>query len=164
LEELEDKFDQRLDRLEARLRKEHRELVADRADYNARKREERITTGETILSFFLGRRRTRGISTIARKQRLSDKAKMDIEESQQEIAEVEEEIAALEADLEEKARAVSRRWSDLLDDVSTEEIHPRRNDVDVRLVALAWVPSWHIQYRDRTGTRTTVIRAFPAGE
>lgn len=164
LEELEDKFDQRLDRLEARLRKEHRELVADRADYNARKREERITTGETILSFFLGRRRTRGISTIARKQRLSDKAKMDIEESQQEIAEVEEEIAALEADLEEKARAVSRRWSDLLDDVSTEEIHPRRSDVDVRLVALAWVPNWHIQYREGTDTRTAAIRAFPAGE
>jgi hypothetical protein len=164
LAELEDKFEERLDRLEARLRKEHRGLVSDQAEFNARKREERIATGETVLSFFLGRRRTRGISTIASKQRLSDKARMDIEESQQEIAEIEEGIAALEADLEEVARAISHKWSDLLDDVSTEEIHPRRSDVDVRLVALAWVPSWHIRYGDRTGTRTTTIRAFPAGE
>jgi len=163
LDRLEDRFDERLDRLEARLRKEHRELVADRAEYDARKREEHITMGETILSFFMGRRRTRGISTIARKQRLSDKARMDIEESHQEIAELEEEIAALEAELEDVAREISRKWSDLLDDVSTEEIHPRRTDVDVRLVALAWVPSWTIQYGSRTGTQSATIRAYPIG-
>ena len=160
LSKLEDKFDERLDRLEARLRKENRELVADQADYEARKREERITMGETILSLFMGRRRTRSISTVARKQRLSDKARMDIEESHQEISELEEDIAALEAELEDMAQEISRKWSDLLDDVSTEEIHPRRTDVDVRLVALAWVPGWYIEYSGRT----TTIRAFPVAE
>jgi hypothetical protein len=157
---LADKYEARIDRLEARLRKEERDLVADEADYDARKREERITLGETIFSFFRGRRRTRAISTVASKRRLAEQAKLDVEETRDEIEGLEEEIEKLEGELDSAARDITRKWVDLLDDLAVEEIHPRRTDVDVRLLALAWLPSWLITYSDRGLSHTATIAAY----
>jgi hypothetical protein len=157
---LTDKYETRIEKLESRLRREKRELVGDRADYEARKREERFTLGETVLSFMMGRRRTRAISTVARKQRLSEKAELDVEESHQEIAQLEEEIVEMENELEAAAQAITRKWADLLDDLAVEEIHPRRTDVDVRLLALAWLPSWLVTYSDGIRSRTANIAAY----
>jgi hypothetical protein len=155
------KYDTRLARLEAKLRKQERELVADEADYRARRREARLTMGETALSFLMGRRRTRTVSTIARKDRLADRAKLEIEETEQEIAELEEEIAVLEEELQAATEEITRKWDGLLDDLDTEELHPRRADVDVRLVALAWLPSWYFIYDGEGRTRTATIAAYP---
>jgi hypothetical protein len=143
------------------LRREERDLTSEEADFEARKREERITMGETVLSFFVGRRRTRAVSTVARKQRLSDKAKLRIEKTRQEIAELEEEIAELEGELSAAVQEITRRWADLLDDLATEEFHPRRTDVDVRLVALAWLPSWQVTYNDGVRAHTATMAAYP---
>jgi hypothetical protein len=160
VDKLEDKYESRIDRLEARMRKERRELIGDQADYDARKREEHLTLGETVVSFLMGRRRTRAISTVARKRRLSEKAKLDIEESLEEIDDLEEDIAELEGELEEEAKAITRKWADLLDDLTIEELHPRRTDVDVRLVALAWLPSWLITYDDGIRPREATMAAY----
>ncbi len=158
------KYETHIERLSSRLRKEERELTSDEADYEARKREERITMGETLLSFFMGRRRTRGVSTVVRKQRLAGKAKLEIERTREEIEELEEEMARLEDELNAAAKEVTRKWADMLDDLSTEEIHPRRTDVDVRMVALAWLPSWLITYHDGVRSREATIAAYLAPE
>jgi hypothetical protein len=157
---LTDKYRTRVERLEAKLRKEERELISDEAEYEARKSEARLTMGETALSFLMGRRRTRGISTVATKRRLADKAKLDAEETRQEIEDVEEEIAELEGELGAAVKEITDKWVDLLDDLTTEELHPRRTDVDVRLVALAWLPSWLITYNDGVRTREATVAAY----
>ncbi|UCC65412.1 MAG: hypothetical protein JSV36_10360 [Anaerolineae bacterium] len=160
VDKLSQKYEARIERLESRLRKEERELIADEADHGARKREARLTLGETALSFFMGRRRTRAVSTIATKRRLADKAELEVEETRQEIAELEKEIAELEEELQAAAKDITRKWADLLDDVTTEELHPRRTDVDVQLVALAWLPSWLITYSDGIRIREATIAAY----
>jgi hypothetical protein len=162
VDRLTQKYAARIERLEARLRKQERELVADEAEYQARKSEARLTLGETALSFFMGRRRTRAVSTVATKRRLADKAKLEVEETREEIADLEEEIAALEAELQAATQEITRKWADLLDELTTESVHPRRTDVDVRLVALAWLPSWLVTYNDGMRTHTTTIAAYPA--
>ena len=164
VDKLEEKYATRIDRLEARLRKEERDLIADEADYDARKREERITTGETIFSFFRGRRRTRAISTVASKRRLAEQAKLDVEETRLQIEGLEEEIDELEAELASAAKGITHRWIELLDDLAVEEIHPRRTDVDVRLLALAWLPLWLISYSDGIRTREATIAAYMTPE
>jgi hypothetical protein len=157
---LREKYATRVERLEAKLRKEERELISDEAEYEARKGEARLVMGETALSFLIGRRRTRGISTVATKRRLADKAKLDAEETRQEIEDLEEEIAELEDELGAEIQAITDKWVDLLDDLTTEELHPRRTDVDVRLVALAWLPSWLITYKDGVRTREATVAAY----
>ena len=79
-------------------------------------------------------------------------------------AAAEEDIVELEAELEEAAKEITRKWADLLDDLTTEELHPRRTDVDVRLVALAWLPSWLITYNDGVRSREATIAAYLAPE
>jgi len=164
VDKLSQKYVTRIERLEARLRKHERNLVSDKAEYDARKRETRLTMGETMLSFLMGRRRTRTVSAIATKQRLADRAKLEIEETRDEIAELETEIAELEAELEAAAQEITQKWADLLDDLTTEAVHPRRTDVDVRLVALAWLPSWRITYHDGVRSHTATMAAYAIAE
>ena len=67
-------------------------------------------------------------------------------------------------ELEEEAGEITQKWDDLMDDLETEELEPRRTDVDVQLVALAWMPSWLITYDDGGHTRTVAIPAHPQEE
>lgn len=166
VDKLEDKYEKQLARLEDRLRKEQQELAADEAELSARKQEELIGVGESVLGFFLGRRRSgsRALSQIASKRRLTGQARFDLDESREEIAELQEEITKLEAELKDMADEITRKWADLLDDVTAEEIAPRRTDVNVRLVALGWLPSWLISYDDGRGSRNATIAAYPLPE
>ncbi len=161
VDKLQARYEKRLDKLAAKLRKLERELAEDEAEYEARKREALLTTGETVLSFFLGRRRR--ITTIATKQRLAAKAKMEIEETRQEIEEVKQEMAELEAELEEAVAEIRERWEEALEDIEEVEIKPRRADVAVSIVALAWRPVWYIEYEAGGLPHTASIPAYPLG-
>jgi hypothetical protein len=169
---LERKHEAGIKKLESKLRKHERDLVASEAEHRARKHESTIAIGESVLNFFVGRRRhTRAISVIASKQRLASKAEMEIEETEQEIADLEKEIQALESELQEATEAISQKWDAALDDLTTQEFLPRRADVDVRLTALAWLPAWLIRYRLRAGgsqaqshTATVAAYALPESE
>jgi hypothetical protein len=159
---LKQKHAAQIEKLQAKLRKFERGLEAEEAEYDARKREELITTGETVLGFMMGRRYMRTMSRVATKRRLSTQSKYRIEETKDEIAELEEELSALGSELEQAANEISRKWSDMLGRLSTEELRPRRADIDVRLVALAWVPSWRVTYTaGQPSGLTATIPAYP---
>jgi hypothetical protein len=95
---------------------------------------------------------------------MTRKAKLDIEEAKEEIADLQEEIAKLEGELKEAADEITQKWDNVLDDLTTEEIAPKRSDIDVRLVALAWLPSWLITYDEGGRPRTTAVPAYPQPE
>ncbi|MGB9880569.1 MAG: hypothetical protein ACPLRM_07385, partial [Anaerolineae bacterium] len=60
VEKLRQRYQQKLDRLEDQLAREQRELSQDRAEYEARKREELLSAGETVIGMLgvFGRRRS----------------------------------------------------------------------------------------------------------
>ena len=159
IESIEKKYRKQLDRLEKKMAKMERELFEDEEMYRARKREEMIEAGESILSFFLGRRRTRDASTIARRRRLTSKAKMDIEETKEELSELDEEIQKLENELKKVTDEIVKDWEEVTDELEREELKPRRSEVNVKLIALAWVPHWYLSYNDGVISRDTT---FPA--
>lgn len=142
IDALQKKYEKQFERLEKRLRREEQELAEDEAEYEARKREEMIGLGETVLGLFLGRRRSSGFSSAARKRRMTAKAKEDIEESRQEIAALQAELAELEQELQEAVAEITARWETVLDEIDTVEVKPRRTDVQVEQVMLGWLPFW----------------------
>jgi hypothetical protein len=149
VEKLRKKYQGQLDRLQTRLAREQRELSEDEAKYEARKREELISAGESVvgvLGIFGRRRSTTGLSRAATKRRLTSKAKADIEESEAEIARLESEIEDMRRMLQEEAEAISEKWATSLEQVETYAVKPRRQDVEVELVALAWSPYWEVAY------------------
>ncbi len=144
VDRLRERYAARMERLEAKLRKEKREWEQDQADYAARKRESWIATGEMLLTLMRRRRVYRTASWNASRRRLANRAKMEVEESQQEIEDMEAELAGLRQELEREVRQITPKWVDILKALTTYPVRPRRADIKVRIVGLAWVPSWVI--------------------
>ncbi len=159
---LEEKYEARIDKIEAKLRKKERELAADDAEHQARKQEELLGAGETVLGLVMGRRRS--LSRVATKRRMTKKARLELDETRDEIADLQEDVAELEAELKEAADEITQMWDSVLDEVTSEEVKPRRTDVDVQLLALAWLPFWLVSYSDAGRTRTTTVAAYPQAE
>ena len=156
VEKLRKKYESQLDRLEDRLAREQRELAEDQAKYQARKQEELISAGETIAGLLgvLGSRRSTGLSRAATKRRLTSQAKADIEESEAEIERLKEESEELQRSFEEEATAIGDKWTATLEQMETFQVRPRRKDVNVQIVALAWAPYWEIGYTAASGRLT----------
>jgi hypothetical protein len=165
VEKLRDKYEARLDKLETRLRREERELSEDEADYEARKREELLTAGESLLSFLGGRRSIRAVSIQSRKRRLTQQAKLDIKESEEEIQELEEQLAEMEAEFREEEAEENERWAGAIEAIEPLEIRPTKTAIHVERFGLAWLPHWQVAYNDeRTGDlRTASLPAFGEG-
>lgn len=160
VDKLEEQFDRQISRLEEKLRKNERELAADEADYTARKQQEWVGIGESVLGWVLGRRSTRVLSTAASRRRMTSQAGQELDDSREEIADLKKAIADLEEQLKEQTAEITLKWDNLLDDLRKEELSPRRTDVDVKLVALAWLPSWVIRYPDGQRLRADTIAAY----
>ncbi|MGW8250878.1 MAG: hypothetical protein ACWGO1_09570, partial [Anaerolineales bacterium] len=143
LEKVEKSFQTKLDRLADRLSAEQRELREDESEYSQRKLEEFGTHAENLLGLFGGRKRR--LSTSLTKRRMTEKAKADIEESQDAIQQYQKEMAELE---EEKAQAldeVSQKWSDIVDDMAEISVSPYKKDILVDLFGVAWLPYYVVQ-------------------
>ena len=161
VDKLEKKYAKQLDKMEEKLRKLGRRLSASETDYEGRKREEMLGIGGTALGFFLGRRSTSSLGTIARRRRMSAKAKMKVEETKEEISELKDNMTQLDNELKEAVEEITRKFEDTEDNLITEELRPRRTDVDVQLMALAWSPFWVISFKDGRSSRTIDMPAYP---
>jgi hypothetical protein len=161
IDKLEEKYQEQIDKLSDRLKKFQLEMASDEAEYESRKQQEILNIGETVFNLFMGRRSSRVVSTAASKRRMSVKAKVDIERTQQEIAEIQTEIKEIEGELAEAVEVIKKQWTDVLNDLSEEKVKPRRTDVDVSLVALVWKPTWLITYNEFGTQRATTIAAYP---
>ena len=153
VDKLRKRYATKLDRLRKRLRKEEDELTDDKIEYEARKKEEMVSGAETLLGVLgiFGRRKS--VSTAMSKRRMTARAKADIEESEREIKRLEEEIAEMEADFKQEADDIAARWDEMLDDIETYQVKPRRADISIDMVAVAWLPYWEIIYEGRGGRR-----------
>ncbi len=161
VEKLREKYEAKFVKIETRLRREERELTEDEAEYEARKREELLSAGESILGFLGGRRSTRVVSIQSRKRRLTQQAKLDAEESEEELAQLEEQIADLEVELEEKEAEETEHWAAAIEAIETVEVRPTKSNIHVQRFGLAWAPRWEVTYEDeRTGQlHTTALAA-----
>lgn len=140
-------MDKKMQRVQERLRREQRELAEDQAELEARKREELLTLGESVLGFLTGRR-SRVLSTASRKHRLTKQAEADVRESEEAIKDLEAQLKALAEEWQEEVEEINDRWAATLEEIEVVEIAPRRRDVVVDYCGLAWVPEWEVETED----------------
>jgi hypothetical protein len=111
-----------------------------------------ISVGATILGAFLGRKSITA-STIGRATTAARgagrvlKETQDVGRAKETVAAVDEAIAALDAQFKAEADALGASTDPLTERLETLALKPTRQNISVRLVALAWVPCW----RDRAG-------------
>ncbi len=161
VDELNKRYEKRLQSLEDRLRRTQAILSRREADAEARKREVMVSVGESVLGMFLGRRSTRSASTAMSKYRQSTSAKMSAKEAEENAKALQGEIDQLEQELKQESDAISSRWEEALKRLEEIQVRPSRSDVEVDIFALAWAPHWQIIYRDPKGnSRIELLQAY----
>ena len=138
-------IDKKMKTIQERIRREQRELAADQAELEARKREELLSIGESVFNVLAGRRSSRMVTSASRRRRMTKQAEADVSESEDSIKDYEAQLADLAADWEGQAEEINDRWAAVLDEIEQVEIAPRRKDVVVDHVGLAWVPFWEVE-------------------
>jgi hypothetical protein len=157
IDKLKEKYAKKLDKLDDKLSKLEFDLADDKAEYEARKREELVGAGESVLSIFMGSRRTSRATTIARRRRMTSKAKRKVAETKEDIARAKENITELENELKKAVEKIVEKYEKSAEDLSMKELKPRRTDVRINLVALAWKAIWIIDYKEKGLQNRTVI-------
>ncbi len=147
-------------RLQDKLHKGVQDLAGAEAEHAGRKQQELAGIGETVLSFFWGRRNMRALSTAASRRRQTAASGRDVEETRQSIEDRQQDLAELEAAMKAQTDAITLKWASLLDELTTEDLIPKRADIHIQMVALGWLPSWLVAYNDGLRLRTVTIAAY----
>ncbi len=134
-------FERRMAALQDKLAREQRELTGDRADLDARKREELLTNAESIFNFIAGRNRRgtgRSVAWGAMKRRQTRVAEEDVRESEETIAQLNGDLQAIGAEYRAELDALNTRWMNALSDTRQVPLAPRKSDIYVDMIAIAW--------------------------
>jgi hypothetical protein len=149
------KYEKKLNRVERKLERAEISLEKKKAKASARKTEIAVSVGESVLGMFMGRRSTRAASTAMSKYRQSKTAQMNVKEAEEKVEALQEEIEALEEELKEETERITEEWDESLQELKEISIRPRKRDIDVKMLSVAWLPHWQVKYVDAQGNSTT---------
>ncbi|MGE0191742.1 MAG: ATP-binding protein [Planctomycetota bacterium] len=161
VEKLKQSYGTKVERLEERLRKAEQRLAKEEAQYEDSKRGSWLKVGETILGAVLGRRRI-GVGTIGKAQTAargmgrSRKEKLDVEQAEEDVGNVKEEMEALEQAFESDLEEIRARLDEDKLEISDAAMKPRKSDIEVEDVVLAWTP-WRVR-EDGTAEAAYTVR------
>jgi hypothetical protein len=146
-EKLRAKYQAKIQQFEQKLFREQQELTEDRADYDARKREEMFSGLETVGHFLVGRKPLRSISTAASKRRMTQRAEMEVKESEETITHLQSELQVFNKELEDEVIAIGQRYDQVATQVEELSLRPAQAGIEVLTFALLWVPAWEVEVR-----------------
>ena len=138
VDKLEKKYGSKLDKINTKIDRLTSSINADESEHDARKREEILGAGETIIGVLLGRRRTTGITSASRRRRMTTKTKHKIDDSKREIEGLKQEISDLENELRKQVQEITDKWMKVDDDIVEVILTPRIKDVEVDDAAIVW--------------------------
>ncbi len=131
-------FERKSDTLEDRVRRLEERRAREAETHASRQAEEWMNVGETVLSFFTGRKKS--ITTVATKRRQTVAAAGRVDAIDAELAEAREAAFALEQELEAKVAELRERESRALGATTEREIRLERDDVRVLRSGILWIP------------------------
>ncbi len=114
-----------------------------------------ISLGATLLGALGGRKLVSGstvgrATTAARGASRSLREQQDVGRAQETVEAIDQQIAAVNAEFEAKVAELQSAGDPTAEPLETLSIKPKKADIAVQLVALAWTPHW----RDAQGTST----------
>ncbi len=143
-QKLRDQFERKLETLQDKLAKEQRELSQDRAEVDARKRDETMTNIESVFNLVIGRGRggVRGaMSKGSTRRRMAETAEADARESEETIAQLNQDIQQVGEEYRVALQELSDKWAAVIAGAEEVAITPKKTDIFADVVTLAWVPT-----------------------
>jgi len=143
---IEARFAPKVQQLEERERRALAKVEQEKQQASSKKLETAISVGATVLGALFGRKRlsttTLGrAATTARSASRSMKEARDVDLAEESVEAVRARRAELEAELQAALAELAARFDPANETLETISVKPRKADVEVRRVALAWVPA-----------------------
>ncbi len=147
VEKLRTKYAARINTLQERLRRAQQAVEREAEQARQMKMQTAISLGSTLLGAVVGRRAisagTLGrATTAARGVSRSLKEQQDIGRAKESVEALEEQLKALEAEFEAEVAGLEQRIDPQSEAIETLVVRPKKADIVVKLVTLAWVPHW----------------------
>jgi hypothetical protein len=148
VEKLRQKYAPKFDALEDRKRRAEQAVEREAEQAKGQKVQTAISFGATLLSSFLGRKRT-SLSTLgrattaARGVSRSMKESSDVDRAQENVEAVSQKLADLEADFQAETKALEQSLDPQTEQLEKVSLKPTKANIAVKVLTLAWAPYWN---------------------
>lgn len=144
VEALREKYAAKVERLEDRIRTAADRVEREAAQYEQHRNQGIVRLGTSILGAFLGRKtisktNLNKLSTAANTFGRASKHRDDVDRAEEKVEGLQQELIALEEEMEAELAEVRAGWDPTGLDVTELEVAPRKSDIGVKRLGLAWV-------------------------
>jgi len=145
IERLRDKYSPKMAALQERIRKSEQAVDREAQQARQQKLQTAISFGATLLSSFLGRKAVNASSisratTTIRGASRSLKESGDVERSKETAEAMASQLKDLEEEFRTETESLTARMDTQSQPLETHTIRPLKQNVQIKLVALAWMP------------------------
>jgi hypothetical protein len=148
VEKLRQKYAPKFAVLEDQKRRAEQAVEREAEQAKGQKVQTAISFGATLLSSFLGRKRT-SLSTLgrattaARGVSRSMKESSDVDRAQENVEAVSQKLADLEADFQAETKALEQSLDPQTEQLEKVSLKPTKANIAVKVLTLAWAPYWN---------------------
>ncbi len=145
VDKLRKRYSGRAATLESRILRAEQKVEREREQAQQKKYDSVISVGTSLLGALLGRKKVsvtnlrraqsafRGVGRVA-------KEKQDVVRAEEQLAELHERLHDLNAELETEVAELTAHYEQEIEELGTLALKPRKTDIDIRVMALTWVP------------------------
>lgn len=143
--QLEARYAKKVQRLQERVRKAEQRIEKEEQDVSTSKQSTLISIGQTILGALFGRKKLstgtvgRAGTTLGKASRMQ-KEKEDVERAKADAEAAAEELRAMEAEAQTEIEKLQDEHDPAQYEVTDASLKPRKSDIQVEDVVLAWTP------------------------
>jgi hypothetical protein len=147
VDRIREKYAAKVASFQERLRKAELAVQVQKEQASSSKWQTAISLGATVLGAFLGRKTfsagTIGrATTTARGVSRSAKESADVDRAEQNTEALRQQLADIESQFKAETDAVEMRVDATTEPLETLSLRPKKTDITIRMVALAWAPHW----------------------
>jgi hypothetical protein len=147
IERLRKKYTPKIATLQDRIRRAEQAVEREKAQATQQKLSTAISFGATLLTALTGRKSVSQSSlgratTTARGAGRAMKEAQDIARAKENVQALAKRLADLQALVDQETEEIKAGADPLAEDLATCEIRPKKTDISVDLVSLAWFPYW----------------------
>ena len=139
VEKLQDKAERAADRLDDKIARTEHRIIEQKGVLQGRKAEEMVGIGETVLSMFVGRRRS--LSTAVGRRSRTRKSEQHLVGMEDQLARLQADAVELQEKLADDIAEIRAEWEAIAEDgVERKDIRLARNDIAVVRFGVMWIP------------------------
>ncbi|NWG08456.1 MAG: DUF87 domain-containing protein [Chloroflexi bacterium] len=146
VEALRKKYAPKMATLQERLRKAQAAVEKQKEQAQQAKLQTALSFGSTLLGAFTGRKSLSGTinkaTTAARKAGRAMEEGGDVSRANETVEAIQQQLADLDAQLKSETDALAEKVDPLTESLETISVKPKKTDITVQLVSLAWAPYW----------------------